>query len=60
MKCREKSTDWVYAAKFIPMDRKRSEDAWRELEVMQMACHPRLASLHEAFDSSTHLVLISE
>eukprot|EP00118_Oscarella_pearsei_P005439 m.25044 g.25044 ORF g.25044 m.25044 type:complete len:4584 (+) comp28725_c0_seq1:98-13849(+) len=60
MKCREKSTDRVYAAKFIPMDRKRSEDAWRELEVMQMACHPRLASLHEAFDSSTHLVLISE
>jgi death-associated protein kinase len=61
LKCEEKQTRRQFAAKHIGVvGQALSEDAKRELEVLQMTCHPRLALLEAAFQTETHLILIEE
>lgn len=61
LECEEKSTGRRFAAKRILLSGQgSSDDALRELEVLQMTCHPRLALLEAAFETDTHLILIEE
>ena len=59
--CKEKSSGHQFAAKRIVLDSQMaSDDAWREFEALQRICHPRLALLEAAFETSNELILIEE
>jgi len=64
-KCIEKSTNEVYAAKFIKKKRVKSsrrgvtrEDIKREVEILANVSHQHIISLHEVFENKTEVVLI--
>lgn len=60
-KCVEKRTGKIWAAKFITLKMEGVEDYVREeIDVMNQLHHPRLLSLHDAFEYNNQIVLIVE
>jgi hypothetical protein len=62
-KCIEKKTGKTFAAKFISVsrnDEKRRDYVREEIDVMNRLHHPKLISLHDAFENEDQIVLIVE
>ena len=59
--CTEKTTDRVFAAKLIPLTSLEEKTrAMHEFEMLRQLTHPRIVSLEDAFDNSTHVILVME
>ncbi|KAM6943473.1 death-associated protein kinase 2a [Xenentodon cancila] len=65
--CREKSTGWEYAAKFIKKRQSmassrgvRLEEIEREVTILQQIQHPNIVTLHDVYENRTDVVLILE
>ena len=56
--CTEKSTDRLYAAKYV--SEKDRHLAIFEYEFLKKLNHPRIINLEDVFDIKTHIVLILE
>lgn len=66
-RCCEISTSTTYAAKFIKKKRARAsrrgvtrEDIQKEVDILKSISHENIISLHNVFESKTHVVLILE
>ena len=63
LKCREKTTDYVYAAKVL--SEQLGGATWRqralkELEVLRELAHPRVVTLEDSFDNEDRILLVTE
>ncbi|KAL8196997.1 UNVERIFIED_CONTAM: Death-associated protein kinase 3 [Gekko kuhli] len=66
-KCREKSTEAEYAAKFIKKRQSRAsrrgvrrEEIEREVKILQQVLHTNIIELHDVYENKTDVVLILE
>ena len=60
-KCREKSTQYYLAAKFIQITKEQDRiNGLNEIEIMKALQHPRLLQLYDAFETKTSICLIME
>lgn len=60
-RCKEKATGRIFVAKFIntpyPLDKATVKN---EINIMNNLHHPKLLTLHDAFDDKNEMVLILE
>ena len=60
-RCREKKTNHVFAAKFIPIGHAMEKALIRkEIDIMNHLHHCKLINLHDAFEDEDEMVLIFE
>lgn len=59
-KCREKSSDRLFAAKFIRMKSSQCKEFRQEIEIMNELHHPKLLLLWDAFESTREIILVME
>lgn len=63
VKFREKSTDYVYAAKVLSQEvggARWRHKALKELDVLRELVHPRVVAVEDAFDSEDRIILVME
>ncbi len=64
IKCREKTTDCLYAGKVVRVGGKVREEvrqrAERELDLLRELVHPRVVTLVDAFNNEDRIVLVME
>ena len=62
MKCKERSTDYVYAAKILSVKDNLDlrGEVLKELMIMRELMHPQIVALENALDNEDKIVLIQE
>ena len=59
-KCTEKTSNSLYAAKFIRVKASQKEEVQQEVSIMNELHHPKLLLLWDAFESARELILVME
>jgi len=59
-KCTEKTTDRLFAAKFIRVKAGQRDEFRKEIEIMNELHHPKLLLLWDSFESAKEIILVME
>ena len=62
VKCKEKMTDYMFAAKIVEVTENGGlqERVFQEVELLRELIHPRIVHLEDSFDNKSRIILVME